>query len=467
MEINPHIFRGYDIRGVAGKDMDAETMKLIGQAHGTYLKSIGVSKAVVGSDCRLTSEEYRQAVIEGLLQSGTNVIDLGMSETAMVYWAQYHFNSKGAVMVTASHNPAEYNGVKLGRDFSDTLTPVEEIKKMVFEKKFAAGEGKLTKVNSDYVDAYNQDLIKKSGEIKKFKVVVDASNGTGGKFMPELLKKAGCEVIEQNCELDGNFPNGTPDPTEKSVAERLAKRVLQEKADLGFSYDADADRIGLVDDKGTIIWNDVLVAILASSVLSENPGAKIVYNALCSRVVEDVVKSHGGIPVMWITGHAFIKEKAKTEKAKFAGELSGHFFFLDKFYPHDDAGFCSLRVLAFLTKENKTLSEVLATFPKYFSSPETKVGCPDDKKFDVIKRMTEGFVKDFGKEKVTDIDGGRVDFEDGMLIIRASQNGPYITVKFEAKDEKTYEERREYVKKTLHNYSEIDWSFGSNLEEIK
>ncbi len=467
MKLNPFIFRGYDIRGVAEKDMDAEILELIGRAHGTYLKDIGVDKAVVGSDNRLSSEDYRQAVIKGLLRSGIDVIDLGMCLTSIVYWAQYYFKSKGSVMVTASHNPAEYNGVKLGRNFSDTLTPIQWIKKTVEKEKFTQGKGKLVKANPNYINHYYKELISKIGKIKNFKIVVDASNGTAGKFMPELLRQAGCEVIEQNCELDGTFPNGTPDPTEEKVVKRLADRVLKEKADLGFSYDADGDRMGLVDEKGRIIWNDVLVAIFADDVISKNPGAKIVYNALCSKIVEDIITKTGGKPIIWMTGHAFIKDKVKKEKAPFGGELSGHFFFMDNFYGHDDGAYATLRVLDYLTRKNKTLSKVIDEFPKYISSPEIKVGCPDDKKMRVVKDIIADFVRDFGKDKVIDIDGALVDFNDGMMIIRASHNGPYLTTKFEAKDRTTYEKRRQYIRKTLKKYPEIDWSFGVNLELIK
>ncbi len=285
--------------------------------------------------------------------------------------------------------------------------------------------------------------------------------------MPELLRQAGCEVIEQNCELDGTFPNGTPDPTEEKVVKRLADRVLKEKADLGFSYDADGDRMGLVDEKGRIIWNDVLVAIFADDVISKNPGAKIVYNALCSKIVEDIITKTGGKPIIWMTGHAFIKDKVKKEKAPFGGELSGHFFFMDNFYGHDDGAYATLRVLDYLTRKNKTLSKVIDEFPKYISSPEIKVGCPDDKKMRVVKDIIADFVRDFGKDKVIDIDGALVDFNDGMMIIRASHNGPYLTTKFEAKDRTTYEKRRQYIRKTLKKYPEIDWSFGVNLELIK
>jgi phosphomannomutase/phosphoglucomutase len=467
MKINPEIFRGYDIRGIAGKDMDAGTMEKIGRAHAKFLLGRGIKKVVVGSDNRLTQEEYRKAVIKGLVESGMEVIDLGMCLTSIVYWAQYYFKARGCVMVTASHNPAEYNGVKLGQDYSDTLTPIDVIKKSVLEEDFVTGRGRATKAQPNYVQEYYKELLSKIKITKKFKVVVDASNGTAGKFMPELLRQANCEVIEQNCELDGSFPNGTPDPTEQVVADRLAKRVIKEKADIGFSYDADGDRMGLVTNKGEVIWNDVLVAIFADDVISRNPKAPIVYNALCSQVVDKVIRRAGGKPVMWVTGHAFIKDKIKEVKAPFGGELSGHFFFMDNFYGHDDGAYGTLRILDYLCRKKKTISEVVGEFPKYISSPEIKVGCPDSKKVKTVEKIYQDFEKEFGKQNVTELDGARVDFKDGMMIIRYSHNGPYLTVKFEAQDKETYEERRLFAKKVLLKYPEIDITEGANSEIIR
>lgn len=467
MQPQSQIFRGYDIRGIAGKELDAESAELIGKAHGTYLKSIGVTKAVVGSDNRLTSDEYRDAVIKGLISTGVDVVDLGTCTTSMVYWAQYHFEAPGAVMVTASHNPAEYNGFKLAKGLSDTLTPIEKIKELVETAKFEVGEGQLEIANPDFIGIYNKEIIDKAGEIKPMKVVVDASNGTAGKFMPDVLRKLGCEVIEKNCELDGSFPNGTPDPTEEKIAQRLADEVLEAGADIGFTFDGDGDRLGVVDEKGDIIWNDVLVAIFADDVISNSPGAKIVYNTLCSRVVTDVIKKAGGVPLICETGHAYIKEMVNREKAPFGGELSGHFYFMDKFYGHDDGFYAALRVMSYLTKKGKTLSEIVATFPKYISSPEVKIGCPDNRKFEIIKEMVEVAKKDFPEAEVITIDGIRVDFPDGMFVIRASQNGPYITVKFEAKEEKEYNERKEYIKNLLEKYPENDFTTGANIEVLK
>lgn len=466
MQINPNIFRGYDIRGISGKDLNPELMRLAGRAHATYLNSLGISKVVVGSDNRLSSEEYRQAVIEGLVSSGAEVIDLGLTVTPICYWAQYYFKARGCVMVTASHNPAQYNGLKLGRDYSDTGTPIAEIKRIILEKDFAKGSGKITRAPADHVEAYYADVLKRFGKLKKFKVVIDCLNGAGGRFIPEIFRRAGMEVIEQKCELDGNFPGGTPDPTETYIAERLSERVKKEKADVGFSFDADGDRIGIVDDKGTIFWNDVLLAVLADASLKQHPGAKIVYNAYCSKLVDDIVKKAGGKPIMWLTGDCFIKEKAQKEKAPFAGEFSGHFFFLDNFYSHEDAAFCGLKVLEYLTIQGKKLSEIIASYPKYISSPEIKIGCSDDVKTETIRKMVTQMKADFPEAETNEADGIRLTFPDGMMMIRMSQNGPYLTPRFEAKDQKTYQKRRDYMRKLLKSFPEVDFSEGGNLESL-
>jgi len=285
--------------------------------------------------------------------------------------------------------------------------------------------------------------------------------------MPRLLRDAGCEVIEQNCKLDGNFPSGTPDPTERIIAERLATRVIAEKADLGFSFDSDGDRIGIVDDAGTVIWNDVIVALFAEDIIESQPGAKIVYNTLCSKLVEETIKKAGGKAIMWLTGHSFIKEKVAIERAPFGGELSGHFFFAHNFFGHDDGCYAALRILELISRKNQKLSTILEKMSKYISSPEIKLGCPDNLKFRVVKKLTEQMQKDFPVGKLTDIDGARLDFVDKMMIIRASQNGPYLTIKFESKDQKEYDKIQKYLHDLLKSEKSIDWSFGINVESLK
>src|SRR3989344_5124646 len=465
MEINPYVFRGYDIRGVAGRDFDNEKVEARGRASRTFLRGRKMRHAVAGHDCRLSAKEYHPAMIKGMRSAGINVIDLGMVMTQMVYYAQYRYQTNGGVMLTASHNPANYNGMKLAIGYSQTTGPEEvmEIKKIVDEDKyFVSGEpGGFEK--RDVTEDYYEDVLKRIALKKKFRVVIDSSCGTTGMYAPEIFRRVGCEVIGRNLEVDGSFPIGTPDPTEKKVVDRLAKVVLEEKADIGITFDGDGDRLGVVDEKGNILWNDVLVAIFAKEILERFPGSKIVHNTLCSQVVTQVIKQNGGIPIMWLTGHAFIKSKIAEEGAVFGGELSGHFFFNDNAYGHDDGSYAVLRILEYLSDKNLSLSQLYESFPKYISSPEIKIGCPDDKKIQVIKDVSKKILQDFPHAKITDNtvipgdDGTRADFDDGMMIFRYSQNGPYITVKFEAKDQETYDARKRYVKTLLESYPEMIW----------
>jgi phosphomannomutase/phosphoglucomutase len=465
MKINPLIFRSYDIRGIVDKDLDVEKVKAIGKAYGTFLIRRKIRQSVVGRDCRLSGEAFKAAFIEGLISAGVDVIDLGMIMTQMMYFGQYRFQSNGGAMITASHNPYNFNGFKLAVGFSKTteMEEVQEIRNYVEKENFFQAEKPGTIVSADIREDYFKDVLKRIKLKKKFKVVVDFRHGTPAMYVPELLKRAGCEVISKRDNVDGHFPAGTPDPTAEDFIKELSQVVLEEKADFGLGFDGDGDRIGMVDEKGRILWNDVLVAIFAQEILERFPGSKIIYNGLCSRVVPEVVKKNGGIPIMWRTGHSFIKNKIAEEGAAFGGELSGHFFFNDNFYGHDDGSYAALRVLEYLSDKNTTLSQLYESFPQYISSPEIKIGCPDEKKVEVIKNLSQKFKADFPNAEITDDtvipgdDGTRADFEDGMMIFRYSQNGPYITVKFEAKDQKTYQKRKEYVKKMLESYPEMIW----------
>lgn len=368
-------------------------------------------------------------------------------------------------MITASHNPYNFNGFKLGVGFSKTteMEEVQEIRSYVEKENFFQSEKLGTITNTDIKEDYFNDVLKRIRLKKKFKVVVDFRHGTPAMYVPELLKKAGCEVISRRDNVDGSFPAGTPDPTAEDFIKELSQVVLEEKADFGLGFDGDGDRIGIVDEKGRILWNDVLVAIFAQEILERFPGSKIIYNGLCSRVVPEVVKRNGGVPIMWRTGHSFIKSKIVEESAAFGGELSGHFFFNDNAYGHDDGSYAALRVLEYLSDKNTTLSKLYESFPQYISSPEIKIGCPDDKKVEVVKNLSKKFKADFPDAEITDDtvipgdDGIRADFKDGMMIFRYSQNGPYITVKFEAKNQEVYQERKNYVKKMLESYPEMIW----------
>jgi len=477
MNINPNIFRGYDLRGIVNQDLTPEIVEHIGKAHGTYLKRHGITKAVVGRDCRATSAEYSAALIRGFCWAGINTVDIGLTMVGTFYWSQYYLNIKGGAFVTASHNPPEFNGFKFAINFSETLVSdgMQELRRMVEEEDYEQGEepGKLE--NKDISDAYFEDISRRLPITKKFKVLIDSGNTTAGVIVPEMLRKAGCEVIEKNCTIDPTFPLGTPDPTESLVAERIKKEVLEESADIGFTYDADGDRIGIVDEKGGIIWNDVLVAIFASDVLRGHPGDKIMYNTLCSKVVEDTIKNQGGVPFMWRTGHSFLKKKNQEVGAAFIGELSGHFFFSADFYNHDDGTYSTFRLLHYLSVTSQSLSEAVAKLPRYISSPEIKLGCADDEKVSLIKKMNEVLKKDFPQAEVISDeragDGVRLNMDDSMFVVRYSQNGPYVTIKFEAKTQEKYDELKKYLNHFLRSYPEVDWTNETitvvNVEALK
>lgn len=462
-----NIFRGYDIRGKVPEELNEEGTYVIGRAYGTFLSQRRINEAIVTYDNRLTSESLKKAMIDGLMDSGIDVIENGLGLVFFMYFSQYYYQSKGGVNISASHNPKEYNGFKMAVGFSDTMVTDElvQLKEIAKSGKFVQPSKKGSYKKEEIFEIYKKDLYKRMPEKLDFKIVIDGGNCTSGKFLPDILRGAGCEVIEQNTELDGNFPLGTPDPTEKEYLSRLAEGVKKNNADLGLCFDPDGDRIGIVDEDGTFIWNDVLVSIFTMDVLDYVPGTKIVFNTLCSKQVTDVIKQKGGVPVMWLTGHSFIKAKLKEERALFGGELSGHFFFMDNFYGHDDCAYSSLRLLNYLKRVGKSLKQVVSELPKYYSSPEIKLGLADNIKFDFVKNTIGGDLKKlYPTAEYIEIDGVRADTDTKMVIVRASQNGPYVTIKYEGKTQEEYDEIKKQLHDMLKSYKEIDWSTGVNID---
>ncbi len=465
--INPTIFRGYDIRGLNDQELSEDVMYTLGRAYATWLQQRRIGEASVGRDNRLTSEIYAKAFIAGLNDGGVNTFDIGLSLSQIVYFSAYEFKTKGSVMISASHNPKEFNGMKLGTGYSETMVTedIQYFKNLIETGKFSQGHG--TNQTIDIYESYKKHLLKHFHLGKKWKVVVDACNTTSGKFYPDIFRSAGCEVFEQNCELDGNFPLGVPDPTEVEVLERLAEGVKRHQADIGFAYDTDGDRMAVVDNNGQVLWMDTIVALFAQDVLDTMPGAPIIYNTLCSRQVTEAIEKAGGKPVMWVTGHSFIKAKVKAESAPFGGELSGHIYFTDNFYGHDDGAYASLRLLQYLERTNQKLSDAVSKLSIYVSSPEIKFGLSDQIKFEFIKQtLTPEFKRLWPQASFVDIDGIRMDLTDRMAIVRASQNGPYITVKFEGKTQTIYDEMKVILRDLLKKYPEIDWSKGVNTHAL-
>ncbi|VVA44143.1 conserved hypothetical protein [Candidatus Roizmanbacteria bacterium] len=469
-KVPDHIFRGYDLRGIVGTDLDEENVLILAKGYATYLLQRRIYDCVIGFDSRESSPKFRDVFVKGLTESGITVYDIGITLSQICYFAQYFFRTRGMVMITASHNPKEYNGFKFGTGYSETMVTEEiiEFRELVKSGKFVKLDKVGEHIQQDIFADYQKDLLRRIGKIKKFKVVIDSCAATTGLFLPKILRSVGCEVIEQNTTPDPTFPVGVADPTEKEVQERLAKRVVAEKAELGFSYDTDGDRIGVVDQDGGLIWNDTLVSLFSKDILDFAPGSEIVYNVLCSKQVDEVIKQSKGIPLMWKTGHSFIKAKVREDGAIFGGELSGHFFFCDNFYGHDDGAIASLRLLAYLTRVNQSLKEAISKLPHYFSSPEIKVGCPDNIKFSVVTDKIGGEIKKlYPTAKYVEIDGVRMDTEEEMMIVRASQNGPYLTIKFEGKTQEKYDQLKGQVAKILHSIKEVDFKSGVNVDSLK
>ncbi len=467
MTINPEIFRAYDIRGLNDTDLSEEVYYTLGRAYATWLSRRRISETAVGRDNRLTSEAYAGALIKGLNEGGINTIDIGLSLSQIVYFSSYYFQTKAGAMVTASHNPKEFNGLKLSTGYSETMVTedIKDLQTIIASGTFSAGQAKNRQ--EDIFPAYKQALLKHFALKKSWKIVVDTCNTTSGKFYPEILREAGCEVIEQNTTLDGNFPLGVPDPTEVEVLDRLAEGVKKAGADIGFAYDTDGDRMAVVDENGRVLWMDTIVSLFAQDVLDYMPGSPIVYNTLCSRQVTEAIENAGGKPVMEMTGHSFIKARIKRENAPFGGELSGHIFFMDNYYGHDDGAYASLRLLQYLERTEQHLSKAVDKLAHYISSPEIKLGMPDAIKFDFIDTtIRQEFHKRWPDAQYVDIDGIRMDLPDRMATIRASQNGPYITVKFEAKTQTTYDAVKDSLCDILKAHSQIDWQAGVNTHAL-
>jgi len=443
--MNSEMFREYDIRGIAGKDMTEDDVVLIGKGVGTFLVGHGCSKLTVGRDCRVSSDRYSEKLIEGLMSTGCDVVDVGICPTPVFYFSIQHLGKEGGVMVTASHNPGEYNGFKL----CERLDSIhgEEIQKIfdIIQKgSFAQGKGSLSA--ADVVTPYKEFVEKNITITRPIKVGVDAGNGTAGVVAVPILKNLGCEVYDLYCDMDGTFPNHPADPTVLKNMQDLTALVKEKELGIGIGYDGDGDRIGVVDEKGNIIFGDKLMIIFSREILSRKPGSIIISEVKCSKTMYDDIEKNGGRPIMWKTGHSLIKKKMKEEKAELAGEMSGHMFFADRYFGFDDAIYASCRLLEILSKTGKTISELLSDVPETYSTPEIRVDCPDDKKFSVVEKVTEHFRN---THNVIDIDGVRVLFEDGWGLVRASNTQPVLVLRFEALSESRLKEIRNLIETVL------------------
>lgn len=431
--MNEAIFREYDIRGEAEKDLTDDVVYRLGQAFGTFIQSKGIFECIIGRDVRLSGPRIEKALVDGLVSTGVDVLKIGVVPTPVCYFSFFHLNINSGIMITASHNPPNENGFKISLHKTTIYgEEIQQLRWLAEGGKFRIGKGKVKK--TDVIPAYIQMCHQKVNINRPLKVVFDPGNGTAGLLLEKLISGYPLKPIFINLTPDGTFPAHIPDPTVPQYIEQAINLVKETGADCGFGYDGDADRIGTIDEQGNIIYGDRLLAIFARDLLNRHPGAKVVFEVKCSQGLLEYIKSLGGIPLMGKTGHSLIKAKMKEEGALLAGEMSGHMFFAEDYYGYDDAIFASLKLLQILSNTDKTLSQLTAEVPFYYATPETrvKITSPDaDRlKFKIVRELQEQFRK---KYQVIDIDGARVVFEDGWGLVRASNTQPILVLRFESR----------------------------------
>jgi len=443
--MNPGIFREYDIRGIAGSDILDQDVVDIGKAYGTVLVRAGRKTASVGRDCRLTSDRFADLFIQGLVSTGCDVVDIGTCPTPVLYFSIHNLELGGGAMITASHNPPEYNGFKLleGTD-SIHSQGLQNIRRIIENNDFVRGSANVVK--RDLITPYMDFLVKNTNITRPVEIGIDAGNGTGGITAVPVLEKAGCRVHDIFCDMDGNFPNHAADPTQKKNLADLIALVRDNGLDLGVGYDGDGDRIGVVDKNGEVVYGDQLMVIYAREILKRKPGATFISEVKCSMVMYDDITNHGGNAIMWRTGHSLIKKKMKQENAALAGEMSGHMFFKDRYFGYDDALYATLRLLEIMADTGLGVDELINDLPKTFTTPEIRVDCPDEIKFDVVKKIVEHFR---AKQKVIDIDGLRAVYDDGWGLVRASNTQPALVLRFEALTARRLDEIRNEIESVL------------------
>lgn len=445
--MNSYIFREYDIRGVVGRDLNHETVYQLARAIGTYFRRNGAKKVSLGRDARASSPEFRDLMVKGLTESGCDCIDAGMIPTPVLYFTLFNWEVDGGVMITGSHNPADNNGFKicLGKT-SIYGEQIQEIRKIAESGDFIS-DGSGIYEEREILKSYREYLLSnvKLGN-RRLKVVVDGGNGMGGFVAAPIYKDLGCDVVELFCEPDSNFPNHHPDPTVIENMRFAVEAVAQHNADLAIAFDGDGDRIGVVDEKGNIIWGDQLMIIFSRAILRERPGATFISEVKCSQTLFDDIKKHGGNAIMWKVGHSLIKAKMKETGAAMAGEMSGHIFFADRYFGYDDAIYAGARLLEILSNSEQPLSHFIADVPKTVYTPEVRIECPEEKKFEIVKALTEEFKK---THEVITVDGARIIFPNGWGLVRASNTQPVLVLRFEADNQENLEKIRADVEQKL------------------
>ena len=453
MHLNESIFREYDIRGIVKEDFPKEVVEKLGKAFGTYILRNDGKTISVSGDIRESSPTLKKYFISGILSTGANVINIGMLPTPVNYFSMYHLNVDAAIQITGSHNPNEFNGFKFScKNESFYGNKIQLLKKMILENDFIEGQGTLN--TQDIIDDYIQMLVSKISIDKKLKVIVDSGNACGCITVPQTLKKLGVHVEELYCDIDSSFPNHHPDPTVDSNLIDIINKIKNENYDLGMAFDGDADRIVVIDEKGEVIRSDNLMCLFLPEVITSS-NKKIIFDVKCSESLEKMIVKNGGEPLMWNTGHSLIKDKMKTEKATFAGEMSGHIFFADDYYGYDDALYVGLRLLQILSKTDEKLSDLTKNIPKYHSTPEMRIDCDnDEEKFKITKKAVEFFTSKY--ECIT-IDGVRIKFKDGWGLVRSSNTQPVIVCRFEAKTKEQLQEYKQLVLNQLSQFGNINY----------
>jgi len=440
------VFREYDIRGIAGSEITDPDVSTLGRAFGTYMARQGKRRIVVGRDCRLSSDRYRDLLLGGLLESGMDVVDIGVCPTPLFYFAIRHLDREGGMMITASHNPPEYNGFKVCNGF-DTIAgaEIQKLAHIARSGDFSSAEGRLDHFDiiSSYVDFVTGN-IRLEGRLR---VGVDGGNATGGPVATAILRKLGCEIYPIYCDMDGTFPNHEPDPTVMENLVDLRNLILREQLDIGVAYDGDADRLGVLDHRGEVVFGDKLMIIFAREILSRRPGSVFIAEVKCSKTLFDDIELRGGLAIMWKTGHSLIKAKMKEVDAQLAGEMSGHIFFKDRYFGFDDGIYASCRLLEILSRSGKRIPELLDGVPAVHATPEIRIECPDEIKFEVVDRAKQEFKEK--NLKVIDIDGARITFADGWGLVRASNTQPVLVLRFEAQTLDRLGEIRDLIESTI------------------
>ncbi len=458
MKINENIFKEYDIRGIVDKDLSDEFAENLGKAFGTYLLDKGTKDVIVGRDIRITSPSYQRHAVKGLRSTGCNVVDIGIALPSTIYFARQHYKIDGAVYVTASHNPPQYNGFKLCSG-QNTISgeEIQKVKRIMLSGRFREGSGsykEITDTNRVYYQAI-RDRVKLG---KKLKVVIDSGNGTTGPFVPNFLRSMGCDVVELYTAPDGTFPNHIADPVSLDAYKDLVQKVREEKADVGVLYDGDGDRVGFVDEKGRIWQGDIILVLLVRDMVPKYKKPKVIVELKDSELVIDEVNRLGGIPILWKTGHSLLDEKVAEEKALMCGEMSCHYWITENWYQFDDAVFAMAHMLRILSQSNKPFSALIDELPLYHSTPEYRIAAPEDRKVEIVNGVTDHFRKVC--KKYFDMDGIRGYLEDGWFLFRSSNTQPLVVVRCEAKTKEGLEKIKKIVKAKLDEYPEIhlDWN---------